>query len=104
MMCLFFSTFLISLICQVACTKEQLKQLEARLTQAIALYKRRLDWLTTESRRIFGVVEEKSAAIVLDIRTLSPQQFDQYRSAVERVIREQVSQLAKFNIIRLDNY
>ncbi len=63
---------------QLACTKEQLKQIESRLTQAICLYKRRLQWLTTESRRIFGVVEEKTVTVVLDIRTMSPQQFDQY--------------------------
>ena len=59
-----------------------------------------MEWLTTESRRIFGVIEEKCIVIVLDIRNMSPQQFDQYRSAVERLLREQVSQLAKFNLIR----
>ena len=85
---------------QVACGKEKLKQLEQRLMQAVQLYKRRLDWLTSESRRIFGVIEEKSIAIVLDIRNMSPQQFDQYRTALERVLHEQVSQLAKFNLLR----
>ena len=59
-----------------------------------------MEWLTTESRRIFGVLEERCVVIVLDIRDMSPQQFDQYRTAVERLLREQVSQLAKFNIIR----
>ena len=85
---------------QISCTKDKLKQIESRLTQAIHLYKRRLEWLTTESRRILGVVEERAVSIVLDIKNMSPQQFDQYRAAVERVLREQVSQLAKFNLIR----
>lgn len=74
--------------------------LEARLIQAIMLYKRRLDWLTSESRRIFGVITEKCPVIVIDIRNMSPQQFDQYRSALERVLKEQVKELTKFNIIR----
>ena len=88
------------LLHQVACNKEKLVQLEKRLLQAIYLFRRRLEWLTTESRRVFGVIEERAVTIVLDIRNMSPQQFDQYRTAIERVMREQVSQLAKFNIIR----
>lgn len=78
-----------------------LKQIEGRLTQAIHLFNRRLEWLTTESRRLFGVIEEKAITIVLDIRNMSPQQFDQYRIALETVIYEQLTQISKFNLIRL---
>lgn len=78
-----------------------LKQIEGRLTQAIHLFNRRLEWLTTESRRLFGVVEEKAITIVLDIRNMSPQQFDQYRIALETIIYEQLTQISKFNLIRL---
>ena len=74
--------------------------MEEQLTRAAALYKRRLQWLTSESRRVFGVIEEKAIIIVLDIKTMSPHDFDQYRTALERVIKEQVSQTAKFNLIR----
>lgn len=84
----------------ITCSKEKLKQIINRLVQAILLYKRRLDWLTSESRRIFGVIQEHCVCIVLDIKNLSPQQFDQYRVAFERVLKEQVAQLAKFNLIR----
>ncbi|KAL4230601.1 Von Willebrand factor A [Mactra antiquata] len=87
----------------VTCGREILKQLENRLTQAHNLYKRRLEWLTTESRRLFGVVEERAVTIVLDIRNMSPQQFDLYRMALERVIYEQITQIAKFNLIRADD-
>ena len=68
--------------------------------QAVSLYKRRLEWLTTESRRIFGVIQEKCVAVVLDICNMSPQRFDQYRTALDRVLQEQMSRLAKFNLIR----
>lgn len=46
------------------------------------------------------MVEERAITIVLDIRNMSPQQFDLYRMALERVIYEQVTQIAKFNLIR----
>lgn len=84
----------------ITCGREMLKQIEGRLTQAIHLFNRRLEWLTTESRRLFGVIEEKAITIVLDIRNMSPQQFDQYRIALETVIYEQLTQISKFNLIR----
>ena len=79
---------------------EKIKQIEQRLLQAIVLYKRRLEWLTTESRRIFGVVEEKCVTIVMDINNMAPKEFNQYRAALERVLKEQVVLCAKFNLIR----
>ncbi|XP_059179164.1 von Willebrand factor A domain-containing protein 3B-like isoform X2 [Physella acuta] len=84
----------------VSCSKEKLIQLEKRLTQIVNLLKRRMEWLTTESRRVFGVIEERSITIVLDIQNMHPEEFDQYKVALEKVIREQVSQIAKFNLIR----
>ena len=88
---------------QVTCGRDKLRQLESRLKQALHLYKRRLEWLTTESRRVFGVIEERAVTIVLDIRNMSPQQFDLYRMALERVIYEQITQIAKFNLIRYNS-
>ncbi|XP_072040207.1 von Willebrand factor A domain-containing protein 3B-like isoform X2 [Amphiura filiformis] len=81
-------------------SKEKIQQIENSLLQAIALYKRRIEWLTSESRRLFGVIEEHCITIVLDIKTNSPSQFDHCRNAIIRVLEEQVSQIAKFNIIR----
>ena len=66
----------------------------------MALYRRRLEWLTSESRRIFGVVEEKAVTVVMDVRNMSPEQFDQYRQALQRVLKEQFKNCTKFNIIR----
>jgi hypothetical protein len=85
---------------QISCSKEKVKQIENRLVQAILLYKRRLQWLTSESRRLFGTIQEHCVSIVLDIKNMSPQQFDQYRAAVERILKEQVSLCGKFNLIR----
>nr|KAG5692191.1 hypothetical protein BaRGS_008737 [Batillaria attramentaria] len=84
----------------ITCSREKLCQLKKRLMQAMMLYRRRLEWLTSESRRVFGVVEEKAITVVMDIRNMSPEQFDQYRSALQRVLREQFTFVTKFNLIR----
>ncbi|XP_033127520.1 von Willebrand factor A domain-containing protein 3B-like isoform X2 [Anneissia japonica] len=80
--------------------KEKLKQIENSLLQAILLYKRRIEWLTTESRRFFGVIEERCITIVVDIKTHSPDLFEHCRDALVKVIEEQIPQVAKFNLIR----
>ncbi|XP_038055504.1 von Willebrand factor A domain-containing protein 3B-like [Patiria miniata] len=80
--------------------REKIKQLENSLLAAINLYKRRIEWLTSEARRLFGVIEDHCITIVLDVKTSSPIQFDHCRNAIIRVLQEQVSQIAKFNLIR----
>nr|XP_006818317.1 PREDICTED: von Willebrand factor A domain-containing protein 3B-like [Saccoglossus kowalevskii] len=84
----------------ITVSKERLKQIENSLLQAIVLYKRRLEWLTTESRRLFGVIEEHCITIVLDIKTNNPSMFDHCRNAMVRLLDEQIGQIAKFNLIR----
>ncbi|KAI8508392.1 von Willebrand factor type A domain, partial [Branchiostoma belcheri] len=80
--------------------KDKLKQIESRLMQAITLYKRRLEWLTSESRRTFGVIQEHCVVLVLDIKTMDPAEFEICRDIIRRVINEQIANVAKFNLIR----
>ncbi|XP_065531824.1 von Willebrand factor A domain-containing protein 3B [Lathamus discolor] len=70
------------------------------LMGAIELYKQRMEWLTSESRQIFGVIQEQSIVIVLDFGTVAPAEFDLCRDALSMVLMEQVTQIAKFNLIR----
>ncbi|XP_014815694.1 PREDICTED: von Willebrand factor A domain-containing protein 3B [Calidris pugnax] len=70
------------------------------LMGAIELYKQRMEWLTSESRQIFGVIQEQCIVIVLDFGTASPNEFDVCRDALSMVLVEQVTQIAKFNLIR----
>ncbi|CAH1267973.1 VWA3A [Branchiostoma lanceolatum] len=80
--------------------KDKLKQIESRLMQAITLYKRRLEWLTSESRRTFGVIQEHCVVLVLDIKTMDPAEFEICRDIIRRVVNEQIANVAKFNLIR----
>ncbi|KFP88960.1 von Willebrand factor A domain-containing protein 3B, partial [Apaloderma vittatum] len=70
------------------------------LMRAIELYKQRMEWLTSESRQIFGVIQERCIVIVLDFGTVSSAEFDLCRDALSMVLVEQVTQIAKFNLIR----
>ncbi|XP_030333383.1 von Willebrand factor A domain-containing protein 3B [Strigops habroptila] len=70
------------------------------LMGAIELYKQRMEWLTSESRQIFGVIQERCIVIVLDFGTVAPAEFDLCRDALSMVLMEQVTQIAKFNLIR----
>ncbi|XP_067145805.1 von Willebrand factor A domain-containing protein 3B [Apteryx mantelli] len=70
------------------------------LMRAIELYKQRVEWLTSESRQIFGVIQEQCIVIVLDFGTASPTEFDLCCDALSMVLMEQVTQIAKFNLIR----
>uniref|UniRef100_A0A8B9NQZ4 von Willebrand factor A domain-containing protein 3B n=1 Tax=Accipiter nisus TaxID=211598 RepID=A0A8B9NQZ4_9AVES len=70
------------------------------LMGAIELYKQRMEWLTSESRQIFGVIQERCIVIVLDFGTAGPAEFDLCRDALSMVLVEQVTQIAKFNLIR----
>ncbi|XP_068251272.1 von Willebrand factor A domain-containing protein 3B [Nyctibius grandis] len=71
------------------------------LMGAIELYKQRMEWLTSESRQIFGVIQERCIVIVLDFGTAVPAEFDLCRDALSMVLVEQVTQIAKFNLIRV---
>ncbi|NXK03440.1 VWA3B protein, partial [Herpetotheres cachinnans] len=70
------------------------------LMGAIELYKQRMEWLTSESRQIFGVIQEQCIVIVLDFGNATPTEFDLCRDALSMVLVEQVTQIAKFNLIR----
>ncbi|KAF2986418.1 hypothetical protein EK904_003682 [Melospiza melodia maxima] len=52
------------------------------LIGAIELYEQRMEWLTSESRQIFGVIQEQCIVIVLDFGTAAPAEFDLCRDAL----------------------
>ncbi|KAM4904384.1 LOW QUALITY PROTEIN: von Willebrand factor A domain-containing protein 3B [Sylvia borin] len=70
------------------------------LIGAIELYQQRMEWLTSESRQIFGVIQEQCIVIVLDFGTAAPTEFDLCRDALSMVLVEQVIRISRFNLIR----
>ncbi|XP_048209451.1 von Willebrand factor A domain-containing protein 3B [Perognathus longimembris pacificus] len=69
------------------------------LTQAVESYKQRMDWLTSNSRQIFGVILEQYITMVLDFSDVLEGELHLCRDALTMVFQEQVAQVTKFNII-----
>nr|XP_060464030.1 von Willebrand factor A domain-containing protein 3B isoform X4 [Panthera onca] len=69
------------------------------LTQAVESYKQRMDWLTSRSRQIFGVILEQCITIVLDFGSMREEELNLCQDALIMVLQEQVAHIAKFNII-----
>ncbi|NXS11003.1 VWA3B protein, partial [Neodrepanis coruscans] len=69
------------------------------LMGAIELYEQRMEWLTSESRQIFGVIQEQCIVIVLDFGTAAPAEFHLCRDVLSMVLVEQVMRIARFNLI-----
>ncbi|XP_055462912.1 von Willebrand factor A domain-containing protein 3B [Psammomys obesus] len=69
------------------------------LTDAVESYKDRLDWLTSGSRQIFGVILEESITIVLDLSGVLKEELNLCQEALKMVLQEQVALISQFNII-----
>uniref|UniRef100_A0A2K6NBW9 von Willebrand factor A domain containing 3B n=1 Tax=Rhinopithecus roxellana TaxID=61622 RepID=A0A2K6NBW9_RHIRO len=80
---------------------ELIYQFVEHLTQAVESYKQRMDWLTSKSRQIFGVILEQCITIVLDFGCILERELDLCREALTMVLQEQVAHITKFNIIRV---
>uniref|UniRef100_A0A9L0TNU0 von Willebrand factor A domain containing 3B n=1 Tax=Equus caballus TaxID=9796 RepID=A0A9L0TNU0_HORSE len=69
------------------------------LAEAVETYKLRMDWLTSKSRQIFGVILEQCITIVLDFGGMLEEELNLCQDALIMVLQEQVAHIAKFNII-----
>ncbi|XP_014647134.1 PREDICTED: von Willebrand factor A domain-containing protein 3B [Ceratotherium simum simum] len=78
---------------------ELIYQFVEHLTQAVESYKQRMDWLTSKSRQIFGVILEQCITIVLDFGGMLEEELNLCQDALIMVLQEQVAHVAKFNII-----
>ncbi|XP_072470695.1 von Willebrand factor A domain-containing protein 3B [Notamacropus eugenii] len=70
------------------------------LRDAVECLKQRMNWLTSGSRQIFGVILDKCISIILDFGSLDEEEFSLCQDALIMVIEEQVAHLTRFNLIR----
>uniref|UniRef100_A0A2K6G3Z6 von Willebrand factor A domain containing 3B n=1 Tax=Propithecus coquereli TaxID=379532 RepID=A0A2K6G3Z6_PROCO len=78
---------------------ELIYQFVEYLTRAVESYKQRMDWLTSRSRQIFGVILEQCITVVLDFGGILEGELDLCRDALIMILQEQVAHITKFNII-----
>ena len=93
---LYFLTFI---LIKLTAKSELISQYMEHLTQAMESYKQRMDWLTSNSRQIFGVILEQCITIVLDFGGMLEEELSLCRDALTMVLQEQVAHIAKFNVI-----
>ena len=65
------------------------------------MYRARLQWLNSDSRRIFGVIIEQGVCLVLDCKQQCLVRFGQFRNCILKLLKEQIHKISSFNIIRL---
>lgn len=92
----YFVTFI---FIKLTAKSELIYQYVEHLTQAVESYKQRMDWLTSNSRQIFGVILEQCITIVLDCGGMLEEELNLCQDALIMVLQEQVAHIAKFNII-----
>lgn len=79
---------------------ELIYQFVERLQQVVESYEQRINWLTSKSRQVFGVILEERITIVLDFGDMREEELSLCQDALIMVLEEQVALIAKFNIIR----
>ncbi len=84
---------------QLTCRPEKLREFRNRLVRMLNVLKKRLTFLTSGSRRLFGILGEPSVCLVCDCKTTDHRIFNQFQLAIINLIREQISKIKRFNII-----
>ncbi|XP_075708714.1 von Willebrand factor A domain-containing protein 3B isoform X2 [Rhinoderma darwinii] len=79
--------------------KEDVLQKVESVTNIIELYNGRLDWLNSSTRSVFGVVQEPSVIIILDLSSTTKEEHILCLDVICLLIREQIAHISKFNLI-----
>ncbi|XP_062411395.1 von Willebrand factor A domain-containing protein 3B-like [Sardina pilchardus] len=83
----------------ITASQDNLEKVCTRLERTVNQYQQRMNWLTTGSRQLFGVIQEKRVTVIVDFGRCPSIAHQQAKKALSLVIREQVSQINSFNII-----
>ncbi|XP_029651677.1 von Willebrand factor A domain-containing protein 3B-like [Octopus sinensis] len=85
----------------IVCCRVKLQSIAERLEYFLRLYRQRLYWLISGSRKIFGVIEETSICLVLvpSIEVECEERWNSLKKFLGFLLTEQVAQLRHFNIV-----
>ncbi|CAF1439450.1 unnamed protein product [Rotaria magnacalcarata] len=87
----------------LTCRPEKLREYEHRLMRMLNLLRKRVVFITSGSRRIFGIIGEPSVCIVCDCKTSDSRLFNQFQSSIISLLKEQVTKIKRFNIVWVSN-
>ena len=74
---------------QITAQADELRRIASQLESCCQLYKKRLAFLTSGSRRLFGLVIEHVVTFVIDFQVLAVHDFLHFVHALEKLIQEQ---------------
>ncbi|XP_064617094.1 von Willebrand factor A domain-containing protein 3A-like [Liolophura sinensis] len=77
----------------------QLFEYQKQLGAAVNLFERRIDWLSTSSRRIFGTVVEKNVVFLIDLSVSNVKYLVHIQHSLRILMEQQVANKEYFNII-----
>ncbi|CAF4151075.1 unnamed protein product [Rotaria sp. Silwood2] len=87
----------------LTCRPEKLGEYRSRLIRMLNLLRKRLTFITSGSRRIFGIIGEPSVCFVCDCKTTDHRILNQVQLALITLFKEQVTKIKRFNIIWVSN-
>lgn len=72
---------------------------QKRLGAIVKLFEKRIDWLSTSSRRIFGTVTEKNVLLLIDLSLSNVKYMVHVQNSLRLLLEQQMSNKDYFNII-----
>ncbi|XP_045849159.1 von Willebrand factor A domain-containing protein 3A [Meles meles] len=75
-------------------------QFESKLSEAVELYQQRIQWLTENSRKVFGLIRGARVGIVIDVSAVSSgSQKEEFQNDFLSLIEEQLSHKEKLYVL-----
>lgn len=72
---------------------------QKRLKEAVKLYEKRIDWLSTGSRKIFGSISENNVVILIDLSLVNQNYLVHIQHSLRLLMEQQIIFKKYFNII-----
>ncbi|CAG2240359.1 von Willebrand factor A domain-containing protein 3A [Mytilus edulis] len=77
----------------------QLFEYQKQLNSGVGLYEKRIDWLATGSRRIFGTVVDKNVVILIDMSVSNVNYLVHIQHSILLLMEQQMANKKFFNVI-----
>ncbi|XP_026982479.1 von Willebrand factor A domain-containing protein 3A [Sagmatias obliquidens] len=79
---------------------QTIHQLESKLSEAIELYQQRIQWLTENSKKVFGLIKGARVGVLIDVSAVSSgPQKEEFQSDLMSLIDEQLSHKEKLYVL-----
>ena len=72
---------------------------QTRLKDAVRLYEKRIEWISSGSRKIFGSLAEESLVILIDLSQANENYLVHVQHSLRLLMEEQIAQKKLFNLI-----